>query len=202
MWWLGKSAATQARLSPTAQCCCGIGNLLWLRKIMGICFSKPKKSQTKFRGGKKVLKQLILLEKLLAFSYICHNFLWYFLVLWSEKLSFHVYYCFYFFRVAGGTLSISRCTKEQQGKDYFSDSLESFPGDHRLKSFFFRILQTYGYHTQEETGIPLLDWESKKLLSTLIDTEQSKLHLSQPEPPFSCTNSNMCETYENILQLE
>lgn len=36
-------------LSPAAQCCCGIGNLLWLRKIMGICFSKPKKSQTKFR---------------------------------------------------------------------------------------------------------------------------------------------------------
>lgn len=80
-------------LSSAAQCCCGIGNLLWLRKIMGICFSKPKKSQTKFGREKKVQKQLILLEKLLAFSYICHNFLWYFLVLWSEILSYHVYYC-------------------------------------------------------------------------------------------------------------
>lgn len=88
-------------LSPAAQCCCGIGNLLWLRKIMGICFSKPKKSQTKFRREKKVWKQLILLEKLLAFSFVCHKFLWNFLVLWSEKWSYHVYYCC-FFRVAGG----------------------------------------------------------------------------------------------------
>lgn len=69
-------------LSRTAQCSCGIGNLLWLRKIMGTCYSKPKKSQTKFRKRKKkVGQQLILLEKLLAFSFICHSFLWYFLIL-------------------------------------------------------------------------------------------------------------------------
>lgn len=70
-------------LSPAAQCCCGIGNLLWLRKIMGICFTSQKshKQNSGEREKKKVQKQLILLEELLAFAYICHNFLWYFLVL-------------------------------------------------------------------------------------------------------------------------
>lgn len=43
-------------LSLAAQCCCGIGNLLWLHKIMRICFSKPKKSQTKFKRKKKCTK--------------------------------------------------------------------------------------------------------------------------------------------------
>lgn len=44
--------SSSSGLSPAAQCCCGIGNLLWLREIMEICFSKPKQSQTKFRREK------------------------------------------------------------------------------------------------------------------------------------------------------
>lgn len=92
----------------------------WLHSVvvaLGICCgfvrlwgyaSASQKSHKQNSGEKKnVQKQLILLEKLLAFSYICHNFLWYFLVLWSEKLSYHAYYCC-FFRVAGGTVRANR----------------------------------------------------------------------------------------------
>lgn len=37
---------------------------------------KPKKSQTNSKWKKESIKQLILLEKVLAFPCICHNFLW------------------------------------------------------------------------------------------------------------------------------
>ena len=127
-------------LSPAAQRCCGIGNLLCLHQIMGLCFSKPKKSQTKCRRGKKVQKQLSLLEKHLAFSYICHNFLWYFLVLWSEKLSYHVYYCCVF-RVAdgGAWYSESKQTRHRSSKvKITSTCLKAFQGTMRLKSFLLQ----------------------------------------------------------------
>lgn len=135
--------------SPAAQCCCGIGNLLWLRKIMGICFSKPKKSQTKYRRGKKkVQKQLILLEELLAFAYICHNFLWYFLVLRSEKLSYHVYYCCSFQVVRGGTGRPNTVGVVGHSKVKITSPtcLKAFQDITRLESFFFRILKIHRNH--------------------------------------------------------
>lgn len=136
--------SSSSGLSPAAQCCCGIGNLLWLRKIMGICFSKPKKSQTKFRREKKkVQNQLILLEKLLAFSCICHNSLWYFLVLWSENLSYHVYDCC-FCGIAGGERWYSEHKQTDpggHGKDNFPYWFESFSGDRKVRKFLLQNIE-------------------------------------------------------------
>lgn len=54
-----------------------------------------------------------------------------------------------FLRVVIGTMGTNTPTKEDQGKGYFSYLLENFPGNHRLKSLFFRTLKTYRNHIKE-----------------------------------------------------
>lgn len=89
-------------LSPAAQCCCGIGNLLWLRKIMGICFSKPKKSQTKFRREKKKYKNSWSYWRsswhLPTYATIFFGISWF-----CDQKNYHIMFIIVvFFRVAGG----------------------------------------------------------------------------------------------------
>ena len=125
--------------SPAAQCC-GIGNLLWLRKIMGMCFSKPKKSQTKFRREKKKksTKTADLTGESLGIFLHMPQFSLVFpgsvirRVITSRLLLL-------FFGVAGGEgwstkvkITSPTCFKASQ--------------EIRLKSFFFRILKTYRNH--------------------------------------------------------
>lgn len=88
-------------LSPAAQCCCGIGNLLWLRKIMGICFSKPKKSQTKFRREKKYENSWSYWRSSWHFPSCATNF---FGISWfcDQKNDHIMFIIVVFFRVAGG----------------------------------------------------------------------------------------------------
>lgn len=126
---------------------------------------QAKEVTNKIQGGKKSTKTADLIGEALGIFLHMPQFSLVFPGSVIRKIIISCLLLLFFFRVAGGTLSTSRCTQEQQGKDYFSDSLESFPGDHRLRSFFFRILKTYGYHTQEKTGIPLLDWENKNPLA-------------------------------------
>lgn len=87
---LGKSAATQDQaLRGSSQLhsvvvalgiCCGF--VRW----WGCTLASQKSHKHNSGKKKKVRKQLILLKKLLALSFMCHNFLWYFPVLWSEKI--------------------------------------------------------------------------------------------------------------------
>lgn len=171
-------------LSPAAPCCCGIGNLLWLRKIMGICFSKPKKSQTKFRKRKKKSTKTADLtgETLGIFLHIATIF---FGISWfCDQKNDHIMFIIVVFSgllvVRGGAVRANR-TGSSKVKITSPTCLKAFQAITRLKSFFFRILKTYRNHIQEKMAIVVLDWESKKLLNTVTDTEQSKLYLNELE---------------------
>lgn len=166
----GEMCSHPGSLSPAAQCCCGIGNLLWLQKIMGICFSKPKKSQTKFRRGKKKrTKTADLIGEAFGIFLRMPKFS----LVFPSSVIRKIIISHLLLLLLSGLLVVqcvqadaSRSSKE----DYFTHLLESFPGDHRLKSFLFRILKTYRtyrYHPLEKLGIPFIDCKKKNPNSLL-----------------------------------
>lgn len=130
------------------------------------------------REKKKVQKQLIWLGKRLAFSYICHNFLWYFLVLWSEKLSYRVYY-FCFFRVAGGEgrYSDSKQSGEQQGKDHFY-LCESFPGYHEVTKFLLQNTEDVQKSYIRKNSHSLTGLREKKRKNFLIWNKANRIWIN------------------------
>lgn len=110
--WLGKCAVTQARSPQLHSVVVALGICCGFKRLWGYASASQKShKQNSGEEKKKGQKQLILLEKLLAFSYVCHNFLWYFLVLWSEKSSFHIYYCCF----CQGCWWYSACRQTHQG---------------------------------------------------------------------------------------
>lgn len=142
--------SSSSGLSPAAQCCCGIGNLLWLRKIMGICFSKPKKSQTKFRREKKKKYKTSWSYwrsswHFPAYATILFGISWFY----DQKI-YHIMFMIVVFAgslvVRGGTVSTNRQTREAMAKITSLTDLKAFQEIARLESFFFRILKTYRNH--------------------------------------------------------
>lgn len=80
----------------------------------------------------------------------------------------------------GGTVRANRLGSSQV-KITSPTCLKAFQEITRLKSFFLRILKTYRNRIWEKMAIVFLDWESKKLLNTVTDTEPSKSYLNKPE---------------------
>lgn len=132
-------------LSPVAQCCCGIGNLLWLRKIMGICFSKPKKSQTKFRREKKKKYKNSWSDWGSAWHFPTYATIFFGISWFYDQKSYHIVFIIVVFSgllvARGGTVTANRVGSSKV--KITSTCLKAFQGIMRLQSSFFRILKTY-----------------------------------------------------------
>lgn len=168
--WLGKCAATQARSPQLHSVVVALGICCGFKRLWGYA-SASQKSHKQNSGEEK--KKRTKTADLIGEAFGIFLRMPKFSLVFPSSVIRKIIISHLLLLLLSGLLVVqcvqadaSRSSKE----DYFSHLLESFPGDHRLKSFLFRILKTYRtyrYHPLEKLGIPFIDCKKKNPNSLL-----------------------------------